>query len=74
MIEKILDVIASRANVDRNKITSSTNILDLDVDSLDVLNIVMDVEYMFNVRFEDEEIIELRTAEDIENILTKKFS
>ncbi|MBP3495417.1 MAG: acyl carrier protein [Clostridia bacterium] len=74
MLEKILETIAFYAKIDINLLNEDTNILDLDIDSLSVLKIIMDVEHAFGVRFEDEEIVDIRTAKDIEEIVTKKFS
>lgn len=73
MLEKIIQIIASRSGVPTSALTEETNILDLDIDSLDIINMIMDVEYSFNVRFEDDEIIEIRTAKDIEETILKKF-
>ena len=74
MLEKIIEIISNRTGIIATAINSDTNLLDLDIDSLDVINIVMDVEYSFNVRFEDEEIVDLRTPSDIEEIVRKKFA
>ena len=74
MLEKIIEIISNRTGIIATAINSYTNLLDLDIDSLDVINIVMDVEYSFNVKFEDDEIVELRTPTDIEKIIISKFS
>ncbi len=74
MINNILETIAKYAKINVNEITSETNILDLEIDSLCVLKIIMDLENLFSVRFEDEEIVEIRTAKDIEDIISKKFA
>lgn len=74
MIEKILQTIATYAKIDIKLLTPETNILELDVDSLCILKIIMDIEGIFNVRFDDEEIVEIRTAKDIENAILKKFA
>lgn len=74
MLEKIIEIISNRIGIDASSINANTNILEFDIDSLDVLNIIMDVEYSFSIRFDDEEIIEIRTPKDIEDTLMKKFS
>lgn len=74
MLEKILEIVSERTEIPLSAINCDTNLLELDIDSLDIINIVMDVEYSFNVRFEDEEIVDLRTPSDIEEIVRKKFS
>ena len=74
MIEKILEIVASRTALPIAAITANTNLLELDIDSLDIINIIMDVEYCFNVKIEDDEIVELRTPDDIQAIVMKKFA
>ena len=74
MINKVIEIISNRVAIPVSAITADTNLLELDIDSLDVINFVMDVEYSFNVKFEDDEIVELRTPSDIVNIIMSKFS
>ena len=74
MLEKIIEIISIRVAIPVSAINADTNLLELDIDSLDVINIVMDVEYSFNVKFEDDEIVELRTPNDIVNTVMSKFS
>ena len=74
MIDKIIDIVANRTGIPSSVINGDTNLLDFDIDSLDVINIVMDVEFSFNVKFEDDEIVELRTPKDIGQIILKNFS
>ncbi len=74
MIDKIIEIISNRIGLPTSVINSDTNLLDFDIDSLDVINIVMDVEFSFNIKIEDDEIVELRTPKDIEQIIISKFS
>lgn len=74
MIDKIIETICIYAKININEITSETNILDFEVDSLCILKIIMDLENTYNIRFDDEEIVEIRTAKDIEEIILKKIS
>lgn len=74
MIEKIIEIISNRIGLPTSVINTDTNLLDFDIDSLDVINIVMDVEFSFNVKIEDDEIVELRTPKDIEQTILSKFS
>ena len=73
MIDKIINIIATYAKIDPALVNDDTSMLDFDIDSLCVLNIVMEVERSFGVRFEDEEIVEIRTARDIEKAILKKY-
>jgi acyl carrier protein len=73
MIDKILNTIATYAKLDPSLIDENSNMLDYDIDSLCVLNIIMEIERTFGVRFEDEEIVEIRTAKDIEKAILTKY-
>ena len=73
MLDRIIETIALYSKKDREIIGIETNIFDLDVDSLTFIKIIMDIENAYGLRFEDEEIVEIRTAKDIENALLKKY-
>ena len=73
MLEKIREIVSEFSKVEKDKIFDDTNIADLGVDSLTMIKIIIELEHIFKVRFEDEEIVEVRTIADLEeNILKKK--
>ena len=73
MFEKIREIVSEFSKVEKEKISDDTNIADLGVDSLTMIIIIIELEHIFKVRFEDEEIVEVRTIADLEeNILKKK--
>ncbi len=74
MIEKILEIISARTSIPLSALNTETNLYDLDVDSYDFISIIMDIEYSLNVKFEDDEIVELRTPNDIHQLILKKFA
>lgn len=74
MIEKILEITSERTGLPQTAINSETNLLELDIDSLDIINIIMDVEYCFNVKIDDDEIVEIRTPNNILELVIKHFS
>ena len=58
VFEKIREVIASQLGKDEDEITLETNVKDdLDADSLDVFQIINDIEDEFEVSIEDPESI-----------------
>ena len=73
MLNRIIETIALYSKKDKEIISDDTNIFDLDVDSLTFIKIIMDIETAYSIRFEDEEIVEIRTAKDIENTILKKY-
>lgn len=74
MLEKIIEIIATRTGIPLSALNSETNLFELDVDSYDFISIIMDIEYSLNVKFEDDEIVELRTPNDILEVILKKFA
>ena len=58
VFEKIREIIASQLGKDEDEITLETNVKDdLDADSLDVIQIINDIEDEFEVSIEDPESI-----------------
>lgn len=73
MIDKIICTISEYAKIDPSFINEDSNMLDFDIDSLCFLNIIMEIERSFGIRFDDEEIVEIRTAKDIEKAILRKY-
>lgn len=62
VFEKIREVIVEQLGVEEDEVTIETSFDDLGVDSLDLFQIIIELEEAFNVRIEDAEII--KTVED----------
>jgi acyl carrier protein len=59
VFDKIAEIIAEQTGKDVEEITMETNIKeDLDADSLDIFQIISDIEDEYGVQFEDTESIE----------------
>ncbi len=62
-IEKqIIDIIKEKAN--NQEVNKNTELKNLGIDSLDLLDLVIEAEHKFNVHLEDERLIELKTVAD----------
>ena len=73
MLEKIIEVVSEFSKADKERISEDTNIAELGVDSLTMIKIIMELEHVFGVSFDAEEIVESRIVADLyENILKKK--
>lgn len=58
VFEKIQEIIAEQTGKDPSEITMDTNVKeDLDADSLDLFQIINDIEDEFNVQFEDADAV-----------------
>lgn len=61
---KVIDIIADRLSKDKATITEASNIVaDLGADSLDIAEIMMDLEDAFGVKLEEDQ--ELKTIGDV---------
>ena len=70
--EKVRDIIAKQLDVDPNAITMESKLIDdLKADSLDIVELIMDLEQEFNVEIPDEELPKIHTIADIVGYLQK---
>lgn len=70
MAKDIREMLANQLNIDKDKITSESKIVeDLGADSLDVVEMLMTMEDEFGVSISDEEALQLKTVADIEKII-----
>ncbi len=64
--EKMVEIIANVMNLDKSTLTMETSFKDdLKADSLDVVEIIMEVENEFGVEISDEEIVNYNTIGDV---------
>jgi acyl carrier protein len=62
---KVIDIIAERMNQDRSKITREMNFQDdLNADSLDQVELVMELEEAFDIEIPDEQAEKIKTVAD----------
>jgi acyl carrier protein len=64
--ERIISLLAYRLGYDETEINENQDFInDLGVDSLDMVEIVMDIEKEFGLKVEDKEIAEIKTVSDL---------
>lgn len=63
--ERLRAMIVETFGVQEEKVTLKMTFDDLGADSLDIMELVMEVEDMENVHFEDDRIMNLKTVDDI---------
>jgi acyl carrier protein len=71
IFEKVKEVIVEQLGVDEEEVALETSFEDLGVDSLDLFQIVIELEEAFNVRIEDAESI--KTVEDAVKYIESKI-
>lgn len=70
---KVIDIIADRLSRDKATITEASNVVaDLGADSLDIAEIMMDLEDAFGVKLEDDQ--DVKTIGDIIKYIEKKVA
>ncbi len=70
MFEKIRAAIAAQLNVPEENITRETRFVeDLKADSLDLVELVMDLEESYGVEIPDEQLAEVKTVGQIVDII-----
>lgn len=70
IFKKVVEVISDELIIRQNEISATTRLReDLNVDSLDVVELITDFEHIFKVTISDEEAASLKTVGDIVNLL-----
>ena len=70
MLERMRDIICEFVDIDREEITLATNIRkDLGLNSLELVNLAVEIEEEFDVEIPDREAMGLETVEDAIRII-----
>lgn len=70
IFEKVSEALAVQFEVDQSEITMETNFIDdLQADSLDLVDLVMELEDEYGIEFPEEKIDEFRTVGDVVNYI-----
>jgi|TARA_R100000081_G_C4662395_1_gene88284 acyl carrier protein len=73
MKTKIIELLSNKLGVDEEKILETSHIVDdLGADSLDAIELVMDVEKEFDITIADEEADKIETVQDIIDVVASK--
>lgn len=72
MLERVIDILADFTTLEKDKITKDSELVtDLGLNSLDVINVVVEFEDRFDIEIPDQIIKELVTVGDIAEYLEK---
>jgi len=73
LLEQVIDVIADTLSVKKEAINENTNLVDdLQVDSLDMVDLVLAIEQEFGIEIKDEDITpDIKTIKDVVELLEK---
>tara|TARA_B100000676_G_C17800855_1_gene692119 strand:+ start:430 stop:660 length:231 start_codon:yes stop_codon:yes gene_type:complete len=71
--DKVIDIIVDKLGVEKNKVTPEANFInDLGADSLDQVELIMELEEEFDLEISDEEAESLTTVSEVLNFLDSK--
>ena len=72
-IDKTIDALSEQLGIPREKITANSRIIeDLGADSLDVVELIMNIEEEYGVSISDAEAAKMSTVGDVFKVLQKK--
>ena len=72
MLERVIDILADFTTLEKDKITKDSELVtDLGLNSLDVINVVVEFEDRFDIEIPDQIIKELVTVGDVAEYLEK---
>ena len=70
MLETVMTLLAKQLRIDVNTIGPDTNIIeDLSADSLDIVEMLMQMEEEFGVEIEEDVATQLKTVQDVVNAI-----
>jgi acyl carrier protein len=72
--EKVKSVIAEQFGVELDTVIEEKNLIDFNLDSLDIVEIVMTLEDRFRIKIEDSEYIDVLTVGGIIDLVESKYS
>ncbi|MEL7609815.1 MAG: acyl carrier protein [Bacillota bacterium] len=71
--EKVRDIIAKQLDIDAESITEDSRLIeDLKADSLDVVELIMDLEQESGIEIPEDELPKIRTVGDIVGFVNRK--
>ena len=71
--EKVIDIIVDKLGVEKNKVTPEANFInDLGADSLDQVELILELEEEFDLEISDEEAESLTTVSEVLKFLDSK--
>ena len=74
MFEKVKAIIAEKLNVDQDEIKLESLIVDdLGADSIDLIELIMNLEEEYGISISDEEAVKLKTVGDVVDFINSQI-
>lgn len=73
MFEKVREIIAEKLNVDQEEVKLESSIVDdLGADSIDLIELIMNLEEEYGISISDEEAVKLKTVGDVVDFINSQ--
>lgn len=72
--DRVMDIIAQQLSYDRDKVTRADSLLDLEADSLDLVEIILEFEFEFDIELPDGTYEHLRTVGETIDLVIKTIN
>ncbi len=73
MFEEIRGILSKQLEIPEEEITGESDLqADLEADSLDVMEIVMEIEDIYGIEVDDDDIVKMKTLDDIVAYIQEK--
>mgnify|MGYP003368212882 CR=1 FL=1 len=69
VLDQIKEILKDTMDIDESKITLDAKLKDLELDSLDSVELIMSAEEEFGIEIPDEDVMNFKTVNDIVNYI-----
>ena len=73
VIDELTQLANNNLDIDFTELDMSTKLSDLDIDSIDMLDFIMLTEEKHDIEFEEDELDEIETLDDIASLIESKL-
>lgn len=74
IMEKVKKIISEKLGIEEEKVVEEAKLIDdLGADSLDLVDLIMDLENEFNVKVDDSDIEKISTVGEVVDYISKKL-
>lgn len=73
VIDELIKLANENLDIDFNDLDMNTKLSDLDIDSIDMLDFIMLIEEKYDIEFEEDELDEIETLDDIASLIESKI-
>ncbi|MBM0045950.1 acyl carrier protein [Anaerococcus sp. mt242] len=73
VIDELIKLANDNLDIDFNDLDMNTKLSDLDIDSIDMLDFIMLIEEKYDIEFEEDELDEIESLDDIASLIESKI-